>query len=99
MTDLTYNRIFNQMDYIKQLISEGKTDTAIRLLNEFIEKNQSADEAYYLRGNAYRKTGNFKEALTNYLAAIELNPDSPAVEAHHMLMDILNFYNKDMFNH
>ena len=30
--------------------------------------------------------------------AIALNPDSPAAEARNMVMDILNFYNKDMFN-
>ncbi|MCD7978129.1 MAG: tetratricopeptide repeat protein [Tannerellaceae bacterium] len=86
------------MDHIKHLISGGQTETAIQLLNELIENNKTNDEAYYLRGNAYRKTGNFKEALTNYLVAIELNPDSPAVQAHHMLMDILNFYNKDLYN-
>lgn len=43
------------METIKQLITDGKTDEAIRLLDEYIEKNTSSDEAYYLRGNAYRK--------------------------------------------
>ena len=37
-------------------------------------------------------------ALNNYLEAIEHNPDSPALQAKDMMMDILNFYNKDMFN-
>ena len=37
-------------------------------------------------------------ALNNYLEAIERNPDSPAVHARQMLMDILEFYNKDMYN-
>ena len=45
------------METIKQLITDGKTDEAIRLLDEYIEKNTSSDEAYYLRGNAYRKKG------------------------------------------
>ena len=43
------------METIKRLITDGKTDEAIRLLDEYIEKNASSDEAYYLRGNAYRK--------------------------------------------
>ena len=37
------------METIKQLITDGKTDEAIRLLDEYIEKNTSSDEAYYLR--------------------------------------------------
>ena len=29
---------------------------------------------------------------------IERNPESPAVSARDMIMNILNFYNKDMYN-
>lgn len=86
------------METIKQLISEGKTDEAIRLLDEYIQKEQTSDEAYYLRGNAYRKKGEVRQALNNYLTAMELNPESPAVIAHNQMISILNFYNKDMYN-
>lgn len=86
------------METIKQLISEGKTDEAIRLLDEYIQKEQTSDEAYYLRGNAYRKKGEIRQALNNYLTAMELNPESPAVIAHNQMISILNFYNKDMYN-
>ena len=48
------------METIKQLITDGKTDEAIRLLDEYIEKNTSSDEAYYLRVNAYRKKGDIQ---------------------------------------
>lgn len=94
-------QIFNYlcMNAIKQLITDGKTDEAIRLLDEYIKKNTSSDEAYYLRGNAYRKKGDVRQALNNYLSAIEINPDSPAQIAHDALIHILNFYNKDMYNH
>ena len=50
------------------------------------------------KGNAYRKQGNWQEAINCYLQAIELDPDSPAVEAKRMLDDILNFYHKDYYN-
>ena len=86
------------METIKQLIPDGKTDEAIRLLDEYIEKNTSSDEAYYLRGNAYRKKGDIRQALNNYLTAMDLNSDSPAQIAHDQLISIMNFYNKDMFN-
>ncbi len=86
------------METIKQLISEGKTDEAIRLLDEYIQKEQTSDEAFYLRGNAYRKKGEVRQALNNYLTAMELNPESPAVIAHNQMISILNFHNKDMYN-
>lgn len=53
---------------------------------------------YYEEGNAYRKQGNWQEAINSYIKAIELDGDSPAVEAKRMLDDILDFYNKDMYN-
>ena len=84
---------------IKGLIQEGKLDLAINQLEQQIQQGTSYDdELYYLLGNAYRKQGNWQLALNNYLEAMERNPESPAVQAHQMMMDILNFYNKDMYN-
>ena len=83
---------------IKELIREGQLETAIEQLSQYIQTNSTDDEPYYLLGNAYRKQENWQLALNNYLEAIERNPESPAVQAHQMMMDILNFYNKDMYN-
>lgn len=83
---------------IKELIREGLLETAIEQLSQYIQTDSTDDEPYYLLGNAYRKQGNWQLALNNYLEAIERNPESPAVQAHQMMMDILNFYNKDMYN-
>ncbi len=55
-------------------------------------------EEYYRIGNQYRQQGNWQEAINHYIAAIELDAESPAVEAKAMLDDILNFYNKDAYN-
>ncbi len=86
------------MDKIKEMIREGKIDEAIGLLNEIICKTPDSDEAYYLLGNAYSKKSDFRQALNNYLRAMEINPESPARQAHTMLMKIMEFYNKDMYN-
>lgn len=84
---------------IKELINQGSVEEAIRQLDLMLQTNFSGkDEAYYLRGNAYRKQGNWQQALNNYQYAIELNPESPAQHARQMVMDILNFYNKEMYN-
>lgn len=83
----------------KEWISNGEVKSAIQLLNECIANNKACtDEPFYLLGNAYRKQGNWQMALNNYLEAIEKNPQSPAVNAKKMLMEILEFYNKDMYN-
>ncbi|MEG1562487.1 MAG: tetratricopeptide repeat protein [Bacteroides sp.] len=88
-----------ELNTIKELINQGSVQEAIVALNKILlTDNVSKDEAYYLRGNAYRKQGNWQQALNNYQFAIELNPQSPAAEARKMVMNIMNFYNKDMFN-
>lgn len=87
------------MNQIKKLLREDKTSQAIEELNNFISTHPDCDdEPYYLLGNAWRKQGNWQFALNNYFEAIDRNPESPAVEAKRMVMDILEFYNKDMFN-
>ena len=83
---------------IKEWIRTGELETAIEELSQYILNNPTEDEPYYLLGNAYRKQGNWQMALNNYLEAMERNPESPAVQAHQMMMDILNLYNKDMYN-
>ena len=55
-------------------------------------------EGFYQQGNEARKRGQWHEAINNYIRAIELDPDSPAVEAKRMLDDIMAFYCKDMYN-
>lgn len=87
------------LESIKMEMSGGNIDEAIRLLDEYIAADSPSDEAYYLRGNAYQKKGDVRQALNNYLSAMELNPESPAHQAYNMLIKIMNFYNKDMFNH
>ena len=83
---------------IKEWIRTGELETAIKELSQYIQCNPTEDEPYYLLGNAYRKQGNWQMALNKYLEAMERNPESPAVQAYQMMMDILNFYNKDMYN-
>lgn len=90
-----------QINNLKELISQGNVDIAIKQLDQLLQETSSEKEQealYYLRGNAYRKKGNWKQALDNYQYAIDINPDSPALQARQMVIDILNFYHKDMFN-
>ena len=52
-----------------------------------------------MRGNAYWKLQDWKNCLDSYAMAVAVNPESPAAEARRMVEEILQFFNKDMYNH
>ena len=84
---------------IKVLLDEDKADDAISLLERFRAEGGSMDDTlFYLLGNAWRKKGNWQMAMNNYLEAVHINPDSPARQALDIANEILDFYNKDMYN-
>ncbi len=86
------------MSELKTDIERNCLDAAISRLESLIKGNAGDDRLYYLLGCAYRKAGNWQMAINNYLEAMEINPDSPAGEAKDMLVSILEFYNKDIYN-
>ena len=87
------------LESAEALLVEGKIDEAIAFLQEFIALSEvPSDRAYYLLGNAFRKKGDWQGAINNYLEAMDINPDSPARNAYRIANDILDFYNKDMYN-
>lgn len=53
---------------------------------------------WYEKGNCYSRKGDWQNAIECYMESIELDADSPAVEAKAMIEGILNFYNKDAYN-
>jgi len=84
---------------IKALLEEHKADDVIDLMEKFRADGGSMDdELFYLLGNAWRKKGNWQMAMNNYLEAVHLNPESPAKQALDIANEILDFYNKDMYN-
>ncbi len=86
-------------DRIRALLDAHKADEAIALVEAFRAEGGVLDDTlFYLLGNAWRKKGNWKMAMDNYLEAVALNPDSPAAQALDIANEILDFYNKDMYN-
>ena len=86
-------------DRIKVLLDEDKADDAISLLERFRAEGGAMDDTlFYLLGNAWRKKGNWQMPMNNYLEAVHINPDSPARQALDIANEILDFYNKDMYN-
>ena len=84
---------------VRALLEADRCDDAIALLDSFRGEGGEMDATlFYLLGNAWRKKGNWKMAIDNYLEAIAINPESPARQALEIANDILAFFNKDMYN-
>ena len=81
------------------ILREEGAERAIAEAENYISSSKDElDFAYYILGNAYRKKGDWQGAINNYLLAMDINPQSPASQAYEMANDILNFFNKDMYN-
>ncbi|MDE7412491.1 MAG: hypothetical protein K2N05_01695 [Muribaculaceae bacterium] len=83
---------------LKLKIKTLPTEEAIRILSDYISDNPSSDEALTMRGMKYWSTDQRSLAINDYLAAIRINPDSTARLALQASQDILNYYNKDLYN-
>lgn len=91
----------DELEKIKCLTDNGDIDAAIELSDtclKSIPEGRTADEIYFLRGNAFVRANIWGKALENYGAAMSLNADSPAGDAYRMVMEIMDFYDKDQFN-
>lgn len=86
---------------LKESMKGFSGDDAVKALSEYIESNPNAadlDEALTYRGMKYWGMQKRSLAINDYLAAIKLNPQSKAVQALKAANDILDYYNKDLYN-
>jgi predicted negative regulator of RcsB-dependent stress response len=84
---------------LKRLLAQSRADEAIAAMESYRQQGgEMNDRLFYLLGNAWRKKGNWQMAMNNYLEAVQLNPESPARQALDIAREILDFYNKDMYN-
>lgn len=79
------------------LAANNLTD-AQELVNQAIVSYGENAQLYYLQGKVYMKQSAWTKAISSFLKAEELEPEGPAKECRLMLIDIMEFYNKDMFN-
>lgn len=83
---------------INAFICENRIEDAINALNQHIAEHGDDDVALYERGKLYWRIGDRRSAITDYNAAVAVNPDSPARRALEMSTDIMNFFNPDLLN-
>ncbi len=86
------------IEQIRTLLEQSRSDEAVEAASELIAGNGATAMALYLRGNAYRQKGDWRHAMNDYLAAIELDPDGPAAFAYRHAQEVLDFYDHDLYN-
>lgn len=92
------------LEDIKQSIEAGEpASKSIEKLTQIIEADPEnstgeTEEALILRGMRYWSLSQRGKAISDYLAAIRLNPDSQAKTLLQSANAILDFYNKDLYN-
>lgn len=75
-------------------------ESALRLewLNKRIDENPTDEEVLIERGRIHWALGNRSNAINDYLAAQRINPEGRATQLLKATYDILDFYNKDLYN-
>ena len=75
-------------------------DVAARLqsLSELIASDAGDEAALIERGRLYWALGKRSYAINDYLAAQKINPDGAAKQLLKATYEILDFYNKDLYN-
>lgn len=88
-----------ELEEIKQKIASGcDSDTALQLLNALVAKYPDNDEILTERGMLHWGRNERAAAIEDYLSAIRINPESKATIALKSANEILNYYNKDLYN-
>lgn len=70
----------------------------LQSLSERLEQCGEDQDSLIERGRLYWALGKRSDAINDYLAAQRLNPEGKAKELLKATYEILNFYNKDLYN-
>lgn len=91
------------LQHIKEMLARSESRDVIAHCDCLIEDTIESDkkliaQLYYLRGNAYRQLGEWGKAMSSFLEAAERDPEGPARQAYANALQILDFYNHDLYN-
>jgi len=86
------------IDEVREHLANDRVGEALQLINLIMSEAMS-EELFYLRGKIHLRLNEWKLATDDFLKAQELNPDGPATQQLSMINSIMDFYNKDMYNH
>lgn len=83
---------------VRQMIADNRLDDAVAEISALISKFGDNADLLFERGKLLWKLGRKAGAISDYAAAAQIDSDSPAVTALEMARNVMDFYNKDMYN-
>ncbi len=87
----------NDLELVRNLLKLEKAQEARTLFSQIDPKDSA--EYYLVKGSLEQKFQNWGEAMNAFNKVLEMEPDnSEAANNLHLIQNILNFWNPDMFN-
>ena len=85
------------LNRVEELISEEKALEARKLFDNI--KPEETVQYYSVKGKLEQKFQNFGDAINAFSKVIEMDPDNIEAKNNlHLIKNILNFWNPEMFN-
>ncbi len=82
---------------ISTLIDQCKLEEALLAIEKRMV-NEESGHLFYLRGKVRLRQNEWRLATNDFLMSQSLWPDGPAAEQLMMIKEIMDFFNKDMYN-
>ena len=89
---------FNPDLAIAKLIDLGRPTGAVAEADRLIADGNATAATYYQRGRANGTLGRKGEAMSDYSKSVSLDPASPAAEALIICHEVMDFYDKNLYN-
>jgi tetratricopeptide (TPR) repeat protein len=83
----------------KRLFDLNESNKALEILNDIISIDTTDIQLYLLRGRIYYKMQKWGDAMNDYAAVLELQPENQEAKTGlEMAKSILGYFTPDMFN-
>jgi tetratricopeptide (TPR) repeat protein len=83
----------------KRLFDLNESNKALEILNDIISIDTTDIQLYLLRGRIYYKMQKWGDAMNDYSAVLELQPENQEAKTGlEMAKSILGYFTPDMFN-
>ena len=83
---------------IEKLLRDNRLEEAYQSLLDFVRRESSEPQGWYLLGTLYRRQQLWGDAINALNKAKLLDPDGPADAAIESIYNIIRFVNKDLMN-
>ena len=83
---------------ISTLIDQCRLEEALLAIEERMAEEKESGHLFYLRGKLRLRQNDWRQATGDFLMSQSLWPEGPAAEQLMMIKEIMDFFNKDMYN-